>query len=742
MILQALIQLAENEKLIADPDFEFKPVAWVVRLKDDGGLIAVEDNRINLNEGQTDKRGKPVKPKWVGRDVLIPLFPNGRAGTKPPASFLVDMAKFIFGIDAGKETSDPGKLRLYVERFRQRVADCEAATADPSVAAVRGMLDRVLSGELAVKLSDETGPSDLFMFRVGRDDVPVHAMPAAVAYWKQCRAAPMAEDAGTQDVRHCVVTGVPIFGDPPLFPLIKNVPGGGTMGSGLLPFNGPSSRTWSSYGLEGNDNAPVSRQAAEAAATALNRLLDPRPTNGAGEPLPARRIKLSEDTVVVFWSPSPEANDVLNVLGDILDHRETTADVASLIASYRTGTFRSLKGPAKFYALTLTGTTGRVIVRDWLESSVAEIQSNLGNYFDGLRLVRPAGPGRLMELDDSSLPTLRDVKLAAYRELDDVPAPFGREWLRVAWGGPHARVPSGVVMRVISRIQIALAHGDNPAQHAFSILKLFTSREGDPHMRAFVNEDHPNVAYHCGRLLATLDFAQQRGLGETNTSNVRRMLGAIMTAPALYLGRIRRLTEVAYLPKMEGDWAAFLRDRIQSVSARLGDEIPRLLQMRDQSTFFLGFDQERTFLQTHPPSKYRWQTSAGVWVMSRGERDVVESLVKLLRPFIYEPGLALAGDRMRYPDFMIPAEKDADRIFIEYLGMMDKPEYADRWKSKQEEYAKIGLLPIGAGGGRFGKLIVLDHINHPDKTFIYNELHKHLGQPLADDDETTSQKGA
>ncbi len=51
MILQALVQLAENEKLIADPDFEFKPVAWIVRLKEDGTCIGIEDNRQNLNEG-------------------------------------------------------------------------------------------------------------------------------------------------------------------------------------------------------------------------------------------------------------------------------------------------------------------------------------------------------------------------------------------------------------------------------------------------------------------------------------------------------------------------------------------------------------------------------------------------------------------------------------------------------------------------------------------------------------------
>jgi CRISPR-associated protein Csd1 len=639
MILQALVRLAENEKLIADPDFEFKAVAWIVRLKDDGTVIAIEDNRQNLNEGLKDRKDKPLRPKWVGRDVLIPLFPTGRAGTKPKAAFLVDMAKFVFGREPLEEAND-GSLMPYVERFHKLVADCGAATNDPAVAAVEKMLDRVLAGESVATVPADAGPSDLFMFRVGDDALPVHARPSVMAYWKQMRAA-VPEDVDPAERTTCLVTGVPIVGKPPLFPLIRGVPGAGTMGSGLLPFNGPSSRTWSSYGLEGNENAPVSRLAAEAAATALNRLADPRPTNGKGESLPVRRMRLSSDTIVVYWSsnPEPEVMSALDALPNLLDPVGVTADVGNLIGSYRTGTFRPLQTPADFYAMTLTGTTGRIVVRDWFETSVAEIQSNIAAYFDDLRLVRPAGPGRVFELDDAALPSLRDVKLAAYRELDDVPAPFGREWLRVAWGGRRARVSAGFVAKVIARIHINLSHGEEPARHAFSLLKLFLLREGETDVKTFVNEDHPKVAYHCGRLLATLDFAQQKALGDTNTTNVRRMLGAIMTAPALYLGRLRRLTEVAYLPKMPGDWPKFVRDRIQSISASIGDEVPRLLEMRDQSTFFLGFDQEKTFLQTHPPTKYRWQTSIGLWVQSRGEMEVVEALTFLGKAFLYEPGL-------------------------------------------------------------------------------------------------------
>jgi CRISPR-associated protein Csd1 len=739
VILQALVQLAKKERLIGDPDFEYKAVAWIVRLRDDGTVITIEDNRVNLADGQLDKKGKPVKPRWVGKDALIPLFPTGRSGTKPKASFFVDMAKFIFGRES-PDTPNDGSLVPYVERFRKLVADCEGATSDAAITAVRLMLDQTLNSRLLVNLPAEVGPSDLFMFKVGSDAEPVHARPCVVAFWKQLRAAP-AEGTDPDEWTTCLVTGTQIIGKPPLFPLIKGVPGAGTMGSGLLPFNGPSSRTWSSYGLEGNENAPVSRLAAEAAATALNRLADPRPTNGNGEPLPVRRIRLSSDTIVVYWSSEaePEVLSILDALPDLLDPRDATADVGNLISSYRTGAFRPLHSPAKFFAMTLTGTTGRIVVRDWFETTVADIQENVAAYFEDLRLIRPAGPGRVMELDDESLPTLREVKLAGYRELDDVPAPFGREWLRVIWTGRHARISTGFIAKVISRIHIALSRGEEPARHAFSLLKLYVLREGETEMRTFVNEDHPKVSYHCGRLLATLDFAQQKALNETNTTNVRRMLGAIMTAPALYLGRLRRLAEVAYLPKMPGDWPRFVRDRIQTISACIGDEIPRLLEMREQSTFFLGFDQERTFLQTHPPTKYKWQTSIGLWVQSRGEAEIVEALIFLGKPFLYEPGLRLQGDRDRLPDFLIPAVNDADRVFIEYLGMLDKPDYVARWKQKQAEFELFGLLPIERGGGPKGKLIVIDHQRHPDRSSIITELKKYLGQPLSEDDSSNSE---
>src|SRR5690606_19212456 len=128
--------------------------------------------------------------------------------------------------------------------------------------------------------------------------------------WKQVRSLDL--PGGNSRPLQCVVSGRPIA-DAVLFPLIKKVPGGTSSGVSLVSFNNSA---FESYGLSRNANAPVSREAAEKAATALNRLIDrayPDPRNPE-QSLPARSLKISADTIACYWSASAEreAQDALD----------------------------------------------------------------------------------------------------------------------------------------------------------------------------------------------------------------------------------------------------------------------------------------------------------------------------------------------------------------------------------------------------------------------------------------------
>ncbi len=106
--------------------------------------------------------------------------------------------------------------------------------------------------------------------------------------------------------------GAPADKHPP----IKRVPGGSTSGVALVSFN---DRAFESYGWRRNENATVSREAAEACATALNRLLDRNPKDGNGEALPQRHIRIGADTAVCYWGTAGRQQQFIDCFSPLLE---------------------------------------------------------------------------------------------------------------------------------------------------------------------------------------------------------------------------------------------------------------------------------------------------------------------------------------------------------------------------------------------------------------------------------------
>ena len=60
MILQALHQLSIDDALVSDIDYFWRYVSWFIDIREDGSLVGITDNRVNVNEGKTGKNGKPL----------------------------------------------------------------------------------------------------------------------------------------------------------------------------------------------------------------------------------------------------------------------------------------------------------------------------------------------------------------------------------------------------------------------------------------------------------------------------------------------------------------------------------------------------------------------------------------------------------------------------------------------------------------------------------------------------------
>ncbi|HTQ40924.1 MAG TPA: type I-C CRISPR-associated protein Cas8c/Csd1 [Pirellulales bacterium] len=240
MILRALVELADKEQLVPDPDFEIKPVSWVIVLKPDGTLAQIESRRSNLNEG-TER-----KPKYVGNPMEIPRQPIRTRGDS--AFFLVDKSEYALGFDpAGAR--DAEKLRIRLELFREQISSCATAIKEPDVQAVVNFLNNIANYRDDIEESckhDLWAPNDMFAFRVGTHEC-VHLRQGVRNYWKSLRTAN--KKAADDSSLRCLVSGESI-GEVGLFPLLKRVPGGTSSGVSLVSFNASA---FESYGLKGNE---------------------------------------------------------------------------------------------------------------------------------------------------------------------------------------------------------------------------------------------------------------------------------------------------------------------------------------------------------------------------------------------------------------------------------------------------------------------------------------------------------
>ena len=265
-----------------------------------------------------------------------------------------------------------------------------------------------------------------------------------------------------------------------------------------------------SYGLKNSLTSPISRDAGERFAKALNYLL-------ADE---KARLFIGP-SAYVFWTRKPSGFDFASFLS-----RPEAEDVKLLLRSPVSGVERSGVDGEDFYALALSASGGRAVVRDWLETTVPDAQENLKRWFRAQRVVdyrgKPGGPLGLFPLAAGAY---RD---ASKEMTPQVPAALVRAAIK---GG---RVPEDLLARAVRRNRV---EGDVSRQRA-ALMKLVLIYGGET-MAETLEELNPRVedpAYHCGRLLAQLEELQKRAIPGVKATIVDRYYGAASSTPASVFG--------------------------------------------------------------------------------------------------------------------------------------------------------------------------------------------------------------
>jgi CRISPR-associated protein Csd1 len=495
--------------------------------------------------------------------------------------------------------------------FREQVDACLAATADDGIRALSQLL-ATFPEAAGASLPKEVEPNHLFAFVYEPDiDLCVHQRAAVRDYWKRQRSA---SDDESRD-RICLVSGKPM-GRPTLVPLLKKVPGGTSSGVSLVSFNAPA---FESFGWDSNENASISRPVAEACATALNRLLDPsypdpRPER-AGQTLPKRHVRLSADTVVCYWVSGAGSEEFLNDFGVVFE--PDSGQVGDMYRSMWSGKPPAIQNPDEFYALTLTGTQGRVIVRDWFESSVREVAENLAQHFADLDIVRNTPPPKGKPAPPVlALATLM-AALAPLGKAEAIPDALASDFLRAALRGmPY---PLAILQKANERWRAEVG-GDEWADSLHrdaraAMIKAVLIRSFNQKVTSDMDPNNTNPGYLLGRLLAVIERLQQEALGDVNASVIDRYFAAASATPRAVFVRLMKAVP-HYVKKMRDDERkgafANVLDRMTSAisfhfRADAGGYPPHL-DLQQQALFVLGYHHQRHWLWMSKEERQQWES--------------------------------------------------------------------------------------------------------------------------------------
>jgi len=611
VILQALHALAVREHLLEDPDYEYKPVSWRVVLSAKGELRGI------LSNCYEEQAAGKKKPRILPKKELIPMQPN-RSGTKAPPYFMVDNAKYVFGMPVADKALSEEDGAEKSGWFLDLVRKCHGATSDPAAGAIVAFLEQLGSGASPVVLPEGCKSNDQFAFIVEPDvDTYVHDRPAVRAFWRAHRILP-----GKTDDRevNCLVTGKPMSGAP-LFKFVKGVPGGTPSGVALVSFDG---RAFESYGWSKNQNAPISQAASEACSIALNRLLDNRypDPRQPGQSLPGRNLRLSSDTVVCFWTARESGDELCSLFGHLLT--ANADEVKALYHSIWRGKQPQIDDPSAFYALTLTGTQGRAIVRGWLESTVSEVAQNLAQHFADLDIVRNTHPGKDRSLPPSfSLAALAEA-LSPGGDREQVPAPLITELATAAIRGtPY---PLSALQRALERSRAEVGRTEwldsNRKDARAAIIKAVLNRRRRfspdtchyPEVKKDMDPNANSPGYSLGRLMAVLERLQSLAINDANATVVDRFFSGASATPKAVFVRLLKNARHHARKAMDGEHGgmAFLLDRV--IDELTGpfqpktNGFPAHLDLEQQGLFVLGYHQMRKWLWMSGEERAAWES--------------------------------------------------------------------------------------------------------------------------------------
>lgn len=578
MILSALNDyyqrlLETPDSGIAPPGYSQEKIGFVVTLREDGEVVDV----VGLRE----RDGKKLLP----RILAVPQKPPGGTSNIAP-KFLWDKTSYVLGASLTSKRSDL-EHAAFKELHQRALSD----TKDAGLMALLKFLacwapaDFTTHPLFLKKYGEELYDANL-VFRLDGARAYLHESPAARAVWLRQQGAANDSIPGI-----CLVTGeqVPIAR---LHPAIKGVNDARSSGAFIVSFNQES---FSSYGKNQGENAPVSEPAAFGYTTALNHLLRRDADN-------RQRVQIG-DTTVVFWAQASEpdaANEAEALMAAFISQDDRDAQATQRLNEVlqqvrQSRPLRDLEGHlddgTQIYVLGLAPNDSRLSIRYWETGSLRGFAERLSQHYDDLALDPPAW---------KHAPTPRALALTTaprredFPKNDDVSPLLAGELTRAILTGQ--RYPQSLLGNLVMRFR---ADGHiSPLRVA--VCKAVLSRnarlqssdisQGEKLMS--LDPSNTDPGYLLGRLFSTLENLQRAALGAQVNAPIRdRYYGAASATPASIFPVLLRNAQnhMSRLRKDKGGFAVTLEKEIGGIVDALPVTLPRSLGIEAQGRFAIGY---------------------------------------------------------------------------------------------------------------------------------------------------------
>lgn len=587
-MLNRLLEHAHRQGFRSEPGFARKTVRWAVCCDPQTRFTGV----VPVGE---DRRGLPYDycPHLAQNELI--------AGGETRSQFLIESLQTIALYRKDNASADEEEKSQQKQAYFVRLLN-EASVVAPWLAPAAVMLqDKAQLANIRSELERQKAkPTDTATVMI--EEINPLERDEWHAWWRAFRAGLSKEaKANGEDATQmrCLLSGELII-PAGTHPKVRGLAGMGGLGMGDV-FAGFDKEAFQSFGLKQSANAAVSDEIATAYVETLNRLIKDHSVKLANSLAVywfKNSVKRENDPLAFLYAPfgAEEASDDTPPVG-------AETQVRKLLEALRIGERPDLLGN-EYYSFLLSGAAGRVMVRDWLEGTFKDLAAHVDEWFGQTSITAIGGKRLARERGLESIVTAVLPRRKPGQKYDDWVKPIGtltRELWRCALTGK--RFPYAFIARLVLVLRscwIELEEAGAREQpmllsllyRRMGLIKAYHQRNlGDETMQPYLNPEHTDPAYHCGRLLAVLARLQRAALGDVGAGVVQRYYSAASQTPALVIGRLISNAK-NHLGKLRGGRPYWFEQQIAEIMGRIADMPPRTLDLERQSLFALGYYQQ------------------------------------------------------------------------------------------------------------------------------------------------------